>query len=111
MYRFFALLVCFAPQAQALTCAGTNPNWTASLTGGTAKFRYLEREGSYTIPLTTPAINNAETIAYTLISDFDTAILLVHPGACNGFESQAHVMTQDRGEAILLSGCCTELAK
>lgn len=92
--------------ADTLQCSGFMPNWQAELTGDIATFTLRERTGDYEVKLTTPAQNDPDTTAYTLIGATDTAILIVHPGRCNTADHIAHVLTQERSEAILLTGCC-----
>ena len=104
----FALITAFAPvRAAVLTCTGSHPNWQATLNGSEATFTLRERAGDYSVELVTPATNDPDTTAYTLIGATDTAILIVHPGRCNTADHIAHVLTQERSEAILLTGCCT----
>ncbi len=92
--------------ATNLQCFGTLPNWEANLDGTAATFTLRDRTGDYEVKLTTPAKNDPDTTAYTLIGATDTAILIVHPGRCNTADHIAHVLTQERSEAILLTGCC-----
>lgn len=103
----FASLCLVSPAlADTMTCTGTHPNWQAELNGADATFTLRERSGDYSVELTTPAKNDPDTVAYTLISQTDTAILIVHPGRCNTADNIAHILTQERSEAILLTGCC-----
>ena len=102
----FLLSASNAVWAEPLHCFGTAPNWAVELGQETARVQLRERVGTYQLRLTTPAKNDPETTAYTLIGDTDTAILIAHPGQCNTLSIQAHLLTQDRNEAILLSGCC-----
>ena len=108
--RLFTLaLLCAAAvpaHAAQLTCFGSNPNWQAVLNGPSATFQLRDRAGDFQVRLTTPAKNDPNTTAYTLIGDTDTAIVIVSPARCNTLNLQAHVLTQERSEAILLSGCC-----
>ncbi|MCO4826394.1 MAG: hypothetical protein KC451_16230 [Amylibacter sp.] len=92
--------------ADVMQCSGSHPNWSADLNGETATFQLRERVQEYDVKLTTPALNDPDTTAYTLIGATDTAILIVHPGRCNTAENIAHILTQDRSEAVLLTGCC-----
>lgn len=104
-----ATTLCLAPATQALTCWGAAPNWRitlGTLGDNTATFQLRDKTGTFTLPHTATALNDPDTTAYTLIGSSDTAILLVHPGRCNSQNLTAHVMTQDHGTAILLSGCC-----
>ena len=101
-----ALLASNAALADEMHCTGTHPNWQAELNGDTATFQLRERKGDYDVKLTTIAENDPDTTAYTLIGKTDTAILIVHPGRCNTADHIAHILTQDRSEAILLTGCC-----
>lgn len=104
---FTALLALATPAtADAMQCSGSHPNWNADLNGEIATFQLRDRVQEYDVKLTTPAINDPDTTAYTLIGPADTAILIVHPGRCNTAENIAHILTQDRSEAILLTGCC-----
>lgn len=104
---YCALLALALPvRADGIHCTGSHPNWLAELDGDTATFQLRDRKGDYTVELTTPAKNDPDTTAYTLIGAVDTAILIVHPGRCNTADHVAHVLTQERSEAILLTGCC-----
>ncbi len=110
MTRSFILLglLCWSIPATAdtLHCTGSHPNWQAELDGSNATFTLRERKNDYTVELVTTAKNDPDTTAYTLIGAVDTAILIVHPGRCNTADHVAHVLTQERSEAILLTGCC-----
>jgi uncharacterized membrane protein len=110
MFRTLALVAltvsATAALADTMHCTGTQPNWQIELNGSEATFQLRERKGDYTVELTTPAKNDPDTTAYTLIGATDTAILIVHPGRCNTADHIAHILTQERSEAILLTGCC-----
>ena len=103
-----AALIALATPAWAdvMQCSGSHPNWNADLNGAVATFQLRDRLQEYDVKLTTPAQNDPDTTAYTLIGATDTAILIVHPGRCNTAENIAHILTQDRTNAILLTGCC-----
>lgn len=111
MIRLAFLLTAFiAPTAvasQNMLCNGSNPTWQAQVDGNTALITLRDRTGEYDLRLTTPSKNDPDTVAYTFIGATDTAILLVHPARCNTADITAHMMTQDRAEAVLLTGCCT----
>lgn len=102
-----AATLAFPALADVMQCSGTRPNWQAELNGDTATFTLRDRTGDFAIKLTTPAKNDPDTTAYTLIGDTDTAILIVSAGRCNTSDHIAQILTQDRSEAILLTGCCT----
>lgn len=105
---YCTLLAAAAPSFGAtLSCTGTQPNWQAQVEGDTATFQLRDRAGDYSVELVTPAKDDPETIAYTLIGSTDTAILITFPSRCNTAAITAHVLTQDRAEAVLLTGCCT----
>ena len=107
LITFVALLSLATPSlADILHCTGTQTNWQAKLADDTATFQLLDRVGDYTVELTTPAKNDPVTKAYTLVGNIDTAILIVSPGRCNTADHTAYVLTQERSEAILLTGCC-----
>lgn len=93
--------------ADVMQCTGSHPNWRAELNGDTATFTLRERTGDYAIKLVTPAKNDPDTTAYTLIGTTDTAILIVSASRCNTSDYTANVLTQERAEAILLTSCCT----
>ncbi len=96
---------------QTYVCEGTAPDWQLDLAPDTAQFR---------LPLTTPARHfdipqhsSAEghdwPQAFTLIADFDTAIVVLDAAQCGDMSLRAHILTQ-RGETpILLTGCCRTL--
>ncbi|MCP5086367.1 MAG: hypothetical protein GY952_06145 [Rhodobacteraceae bacterium] len=78
-------------------------------TSGTeAMFSYLNKNIRFEVRLSTEAEGGAGPMAHTLISDFDTAILLVDEIPCStGADMTGYVLTQDRDLPILLSGCCS----
>lgn len=93
-----------------LACEGSDPDWYLS-TGGTVATFDFGRRGTFDIRQSSHAEGRDWPRAYTLIAEFDTAILVLDEGTCQtahgSFPIRAHVLTQ-RGETpILLTGCCT----
>ena len=95
-----------AALSETLICTGTDPNWQIDLGEDRAQFKYRDRDGDFKLPHTASALNDPETKAYTLIGDTVTAILITYPATCNQDDIAAQVLTQDRSQAILLTGCC-----
>ena len=91
-----------------MTCFGSEPNWSATLSADGASFAYI---GSS--PMDVPQMSRAEgrewPLALTLISpDYrSTAILIVDARACDGGTHAAEVLTQRNETPVLLVGCCT----
>ena len=93
-----------------LACDGERPEWHLTLAGPVARFEYL-RSNDFEIPQSSTAEGRDWPRAYTLIADFDTAIVLVDEKPCmlggQDWPLPAHVLTQRGQEPILLTGCCT----
>ncbi len=105
----FGWMLCLPTLAGALdiVCQGTAPDWVANISNEAAEFFYLNNNTSFEIPQFSVAEGGKAATAYTLISEFDTAILLIDPITCEtGAPMTAYMMTQNRGLPILLSGCC-----
>lgn len=102
----FALLPVTAAFGAALSCAGTQPNWSVDVTGDRAQVRFRGLDAPFTIPHRATALNDPEVTAYTMIGETVTAILIVTPGQCNSSDLSAHLLTQDRSTPVLLTGCC-----
>ncbi len=109
--------VCFAVVAASsalaeppLSCEGHGPDWFLTLAGSHAQFNF-RRKTEFNIPQSSHAEGRNWPRAYTLIADFDTAIVVVNESACALGDSQwpitAHVLTQRGQTPILLTGCCT----
>ena len=106
-----ALLAGKAAQADLpYACEGSDPDWFLTLAGPVATFDYL-RKNTFDIPQTNTAEGRDWPRAYTLIAEFDTAIVLIDEKTCelNGrpWPITAHVLTQRGQTPILLTGCCT----
>lgn len=93
----------------ALTCLGSAPDWRLELDSEEARFEYL-RSTEMTVPQSSRAEGRDWPRAYTLIAEFDTAILLADQTACSlnqaPYPITAHVLTQRGQTPILLTGCC-----
>lgn len=94
-----------------LTCDGHDPDWSLTIAGPVAQMR-SDRKTDFTIPQSSVAEGKTEwPRAYTLISDFDTAIVLVNEARCTTDYGEwpitAHILTQRGQTPILLTGCCT----
>ena len=92
-----------------LTCEGLGPEWDLTLAGTTARFTY-QRSNTFDVPQSSVAEGHDWPRAYTLIAEFDTAILLVDKATCalgaDTWPFTAHVLTQRGQTPILLTGCC-----
>ncbi|MEQ9693346.1 hypothetical protein [Shimia sp. SDUM112013] len=111
--RLSAALLLAATAAQAeppFTCDGADPDWHLTLAGPMAQLRYL-RNTDFEIPQSTRAEGRDWPRAYTLVSEFDTAIIILNEARCTVSGAQwpitAHVLTQRGTTPILLTGCCT----
>ena len=105
------LLATSAVQAEPpLACEGYEPDWFLTLAGPVAQLRYL-RKTDFDIPQSTTAEGRDWPRAYTLIAEFDTAIVVINETACilgdQTWPITAHVLTQRGQTPILLTGCCT----
>ncbi len=112
MRRLGYILLGFALSASTayagpLQCFGVTPVWKLNLTDETAEFTFRGETKSFDIPLFTVAKGLEAPIAYSLIGEFDTAIVIVNEFQCAGDQSKSvYVLTQANTAAILLSGCC-----
>jgi len=89
-----------------LSCGGEMPEWSLQIIDDTAQFDF-QRQSDMTIPQRTMAEGQDWPHALTLISRFDTAIVIIDQRQCGTDPYTAEVLTQ-RGETpILLTGCCT----
>lgn len=91
-------------------CDGHQPNWRLSLEETEARFSFANRKTRFDIPHFTAAEGREWPRAYSLVSDFDTAIAIVDLGQCKlGNDMLSHrvqVLTQRGQTPILLTGCC-----
>lgn len=107
MLRSTSFVLCLALPAYAeqYECSGTDPQWTISLNESVAEFSF-ERTTEFTIPDTAIALGREWPRAMPLISDFDTAVVVLDQGICGDSNLRAHVLTQRGQTPILLTGCC-----
>lgn len=77
-----------------------------AIEGEAATLTLANEEKTYDVRLATKALNEQETVAYTLIGARDTAILIVFPASCNANTHAAHLLTQQNQSPILITGCC-----
>ncbi|WP_372884759.1 hypothetical protein [Shimia sp.] len=112
IFRTSMMAICAGGVAMAgppLKCSGTDPDWTLTLGASEARFDYLRRT-RFQVPQSSRAEGRDWPRAYTLIADFDSAILLVDRAPCDGGPTAApyaaHVLTQRGQTPILLTGCC-----
>ncbi|WP_127112203.1 hypothetical protein [Shimia sediminis] len=106
-----ALLAGTSAQADPpFVCQGHDPDWYLTLAGPVAQFDYL-RKNTFDIPQTNTAEGRDWPRAYTLIAEFDTAIVLFDEAVCDlegrPWPITAHILTQRGQTPILLTGCCT----
>ena len=111
--RICAATLILGTVAQAeppLSCEGIDPDWYLTLAGTTATLDYL-RKNTFDIPQTNAAEGRDWPRAYTLIAEFDTAIVLVNEATCDldgrPWPLTANILTQRGQTPILLTGCCT----
>lgn len=92
-----------------LSCEGRGPDWQLALAGDSASFTF-QRSDRFDVPQSSIAEGHDWPRAYTLIAEFDTAILLVDKATCalgaDTWPFTAHVLTQRGQTPILLTGCC-----
>ncbi|GAA6165159.1 hypothetical protein NBRC116590_28630 [Pelagimonas sp. KU-00592-HH] len=92
-----------------LTCEGVGPDWDLTLAEDSASFTF-QRSDRFDVPQSSVAEGHDWPRAYTLIAEFDTAILLVDKATCtlgaDTWPFTAHVLTQRGQTPILLTGCC-----
>ena len=108
------IAACFANGAfgQALQCQGSAPDWQLEKSAEAASFTFLGKTTAFEIPQFSEAEGEVGATAYSLIADFDTAILLVDERQCGADAPlTAYVLTQKGMEAILLRGCCRPVAE
>lgn len=105
-----ALIATTAVAEPPLTCEGHDPDWFLTLAGPEAQFTF-QRKNSFDIPQSSVAEGRNWPRAYTLIAEFDTAIVVVNEVQCDlegrTWPITAHVLTQRGQHPILLTGCCT----
>ena len=102
----------FTSPVLALECSGDDPSWTLEKDGVTARYTYRGQTKDFDIPHFTTSEGRDTPIAYTLVSDFDSAIFLVDaPNGVNMLPISALLMTQDRSQPIMLAGSCKAIRK
>ncbi|WP_299350477.1 hypothetical protein [uncultured Shimia sp.] len=108
-----ACLICLATPALSdlpLACDGEAPEWHLTLAGPVAQFDFV-RKNDFEVPQSNTAEGRDWPKAYTLISEFDTAIVLIDEASCEvggqTWPITAHILTQRGQQPILLTGCCT----
>lgn len=116
MFRFLVALPFVLPATLATAqdaiydCEGSSPKWVLTLLDNQAQFLFADRTIDFEIPQITVAEGQDDPLAYTLLSDADTAIVLLEEESCiaPGREAshEVQILTQRRGLPILLSGCC-----
>ena len=89
-----------------LGCTGSDPDWTLSTQGDTARFEF-GYDSELSLMLTTQAQGHDWPIAMTYIGRGDSVIAVIEPAACETGDIRATLLTQ-RGETpLMLVGCCT----
>ena len=109
---FFSLSTATIAMAEPpLSCEGHDPDWFLTLAGPESQFRYDKRKTDFKIPQSNVAEGHDWPRAFTLVADFDTAIVLIDEATCllneTSWPITAHVLTQRGQTPILLTGCCT----
>lgn len=108
----FALATATAALAEPpLSCEGHDPDWFLTLAGPESQLHYDKRKTDFKVPQSNVAEGHDWPRAYTLVSDFDTAIVVVNEASCHlgntSWPITAHILTQRGQTPILLTGCCT----
>ncbi|MEL6477285.1 MAG: hypothetical protein AAFR17_08145 [Pseudomonadota bacterium] len=114
-----ALLALAAPASSAepmppLICGGVEPFWDLRIAGDRATYATPELQTalSFDIPHRSIAEGRVWPRALSLIGPRDSAVAVIDRRSCSDTASDrthpyaAHLLTQRRGEAILLTGCC-----
>lgn len=117
MWRFALILAASPAIAQdlpPLICVGVEPQWSVALDGDVARFTddTANREVEFTIPHRSVAEGRTSPHALSLIAARDSAVALIDQRQCTDTMSDidypyaVDFLTQRRGVAILLTGCC-----
>ena len=117
MWRLALLLAATPALAEPmppLLCGGVEPLWDLRITGDKATYATPEIPDalSYDIPHRSVAEGRLWPRALSLIGVRDTAVAVVDQRQCSDTASDiaypyaVDLLTQRRGEAILLTGCC-----
>jgi len=102
----FALLCPLSVGASPMMCSGSDPQWQLLLDNTEGFFDFQGKQTQMEVADITKASNAETPIAYTLISDFDTAIVLIDARACGAGAASATVLTQRRSLPVVLTTCC-----
>lgn len=96
-----------------LLCGGVEPFWSLEIGADEAIFSAPDIEQiDYTIPHVAKAEGRPWPEVMTLLEERDTALAIVRPMQCSDtmsdtkFDWTIDVLTQRKGEAIALTGCC-----
>ena len=92
--------------ADGYSCASTEPEWELTIDDVQARFIF-PAPTKMDVPLITTVDGREWPIAYTLVGERDTAIVLLDKAMCDASQIRAHVLTQRAELPILLTGCCT----
>lgn len=93
-------------------CDGDQPDWTLTISGDDAQFS-LSPDTAFRVPQRTNAEGREWPKALTLISERDTAIVILNESTCSsatmtGLPIEAFVLTQKGETPVILRGCCTQ---
>jgi uncharacterized membrane protein len=99
--------------AEPLQCSGSAPLWFLDLGDESAVLTRPDRsELHFNIPHRTAAEGRSSPQALSLIGDRDSAIVILRNQDCREgadkpvTQVSVDILTQDKGRAILLTGCC-----
>lgn len=112
LFLTLALAMTALPAAAepGFSCRGLAPDWQLQLTSTQAQLSYDRRDTTFEVPHFTPAEGRDWPRAYSLIADFDTAIVIVAKTACTlgdgPISHRAEILTQRGQTPVLLTGCC-----
>ena len=102
-----------ADQRPPLLCGGVEPSWSLDTGADQAVFTAPDvAQIDYAVPHVARAEGRAWPRVLTLLAQRDTALVILRPQRCsdtmsdNDFDWMIDVLTQRRGEAIALTGCC-----
>lgn len=99
---------------EPVVCFGENPDWSLGLGEAFADFAF-KKQVRLDVPQKARAEGRDWPRAFTLVGRTDTAIVILDRDVCraNGrdYPISADVLTQDGSAAIVLTGCCQEIAE
>lgn len=87
--------------AQSFDCRGEDPLWLLQMDPQEGFFEFRGEKTRFDVPAITEPLNAGGPVGYTLVSDFDSLIVLLYT------DLNVTLLTQDRSEPVILAGQCT----